>query len=52
LAFVTVITTGFESAGGAHARFGPEDDPEFDTVTLRCELELLPAASRATAVTV
>ena len=25
---------------------------EFDTVTLRCELELLPAASRATAVTV
>ena len=23
---------------------------EFDTVTLRCELELLPAASRATAV--
>ena len=25
---------------------------EFETVTLRCELELLPAASRATAVTV
>jgi hypothetical protein len=53
-AFVTLIVIGFESAGGAQVRAGPLPLPLelLETVTERVALEELPAASRATALSV
>src|SRR5262245_62146103 len=51
----TLIVIGFDSAGGAHVSFDPDGgggdcDAELLTVTVTLADDVLPAASRATAV--